>query len=741
MIRWLPWKFFVRWLARRHAFQDPLVLLGYLDRFSQESEVAQPIELLRAGAAFHARGLVNSKAIQHNLDWIWPHWVERQFDPLDPAFIPRAFSITHINLTHRNWTAVGQPGCPMFPIVDPRGLVTPVEDGWSIDAWVIGDDGEKLYPSRLGDVGQRLLLDPNLMVRTKCAHGGLELNGDVSVEPRPAGPVCIMSLEARAERGGWLALSLRPFNPEGISFIDSIRLTTDRSGWFVNDEHVVRFDARPDRHRFSRYHDGDVSFDLLGEDPRAEIEDDVGMATAAALYRIEPGKDRRLKAEIELRRHAAGAKGRPAACAIPTDAWQRALEGSCRLEIPDETIQRLWDTAVRTLVLLSPGDVYPGPYTYKRFWFRDAVFILNALAAVGLFDRVRRTLDRFPERQTTFGYFHSQNGEWDSNGQALWMFARYCELAGAAPNEVWKKSIVAGARWIARKLTSPTLEAPHAGLMPAGFSAEHLGPNDFYYWDDFWSAGGLFAAARLLKKHGDAEHAGKMIAKAEELMRSIDRSLELPRSRLDRPAIPASPYRRLDAGAIGSIAAGYPLRLWAPDDPRLMDTIDYLLERCFLDGAFFQDMIHSGYNAYLTLQVGQVLLRAGDPRFHGCIESIAGLASPTGQWPEAIHPRTRGGCMGDGQHAWAAAEWIMMLRNCFVREEDGGLIIGSGIVDKWLEPGKPLRFGPAPTPWGPITVAIDPAPEGVRVSWDAKWRAAAPRITVKLPIQRSVRAD
>ena len=43
------------------------------------------------GLVFHARGLINSRVIQHNRDWVWPFWVERQFDPRDPAFIPRAF--------------------------------------------------------------------------------------------------------------------------------------------------------------------------------------------------------------------------------------------------------------------------------------------------------------------------------------------------------------------------------------------------------------------------------------------------------------------------------------------------------------------------------------------------------------------------------------------------------------------------------------------------------------------------
>lgn len=108
-----------------YGFIDPLAILARMERFSQPAEVAQPMELLRAGLIFHARGLVNTKAIQHNLDRVWPYWVVRQFDPADASFVPRALSFSHVNLTHRNWTAVGLPDCPEYPIVDPRGLVTP----------------------------------------------------------------------------------------------------------------------------------------------------------------------------------------------------------------------------------------------------------------------------------------------------------------------------------------------------------------------------------------------------------------------------------------------------------------------------------------------------------------------------------------------------------------------------------------------------------------------------------------
>ena len=203
--------------------------------------------------------------------------------------------------------------------------------------------------------------------------------------------------------------------------------------------------------------------------------------------------------------------------------------------------------------------------------------------------------------------------------------------------------------------------------------------------------------------------------------------------RLGQTAMPASPYRRVDAGAIGSLAAGYPLRILAADDPRLAATADVLLRTSFIEHGFFHDVVHSGINPYLTLHVAQVLLRAGDPRFHDLMDGVARLATPTGQWPEAIHPRTAGGCMGDGQHVWAAAEWALMVRNCFVREEDDRLILVSGIRPEWLRSPEALTFGTAPTSWGPLSITIEGSGNDVSVSWEGAWHQSEPVIEIRLP--------
>ncbi|MBN1869857.1 MAG: hypothetical protein JW847_04695 [Candidatus Omnitrophica bacterium] len=731
--KWFPWRFLVSDAARRQGFLDPVKVLSQIQKFAQPSEVAAPTELLRSGVILHARGLMNSLAIQHNLDWIWPYWVECQYDPHNDAFIPRSFSLTQINLTHRNWTALGVPDGTEFPLVDPRGLVTPFYDGWSLDVWIIPNEGEPLIPSRRAKVSQKMVMEDNLCVTTESSRGHLTLQLKAQVVGTAQAPLCQVKITGMASVAARLVVSLRPYNPEGVSFINHIALLEGSLGWQVNRKDIVRFDKPPEQAVFSYYHRGDVYGRLLSEENEKDIFCKVGMATAAALYTLEAGQAREVTLSVPLTRNTIEKEDNPEYEKTSQRLWKQSLQGACSLQIPDEHFQFLYKAALRTMVLHSPKEVYPGPYIYRRFWFRDAAFILNALLCAGLKDRVRRALDCFRARQTAQGYFLSQEGEWDSNGEALWIMRQYCEMTGQAPPEEWKRSIFKAGKWIYKKRLSSVLPYDHAGLLPAGFSAEHLGPNDFYYWDDLWAMAGLKAAAFLSMSDHENCAPGRFDDAAAELLRCLKRSLEKTADRLKRLAMPASPYRRLDAGAVGSLVASYPLRLFEPNDPRILDTAEYLMKNCLVHGGFFHDMTHSGINPYLTLHLAQVLLRAGDPRYFDLMTAVAGLASPTGQWPEAIHPRTGGGCMGDGQHVWAAAEWVLMLRNCFVREEGNRLILCSGIPRAWLAKDQTIAFGLAPTCFGDIQITIKPKGKNALVEWSGQWFKEEPTIEIHLP--------
>jgi hypothetical protein len=95
--------------------------------------------------------------------------------------------------------------------------------------------------------------------------------------------------------------------------------------------------------------------------------------------------------------------------------------------------------------------------------------------------------------------------------------------------------------------------------------------------------------------------------------------------------------------------------------------------------------------------------------------------------------------MGDGQHVWAAAEWVLMIRNCFVREEGNRLILCSGIPQVWLDKNEPITFGPAPTSFGGIRISIKPQGESILLQWSGEWFAQEPPIDIQLPGFKSVR--
>jgi hypothetical protein len=69
-----------------------------------------------------------------------------------------------------------------------------------------------------------------------------------------------------------------------------------------------------------------------------------------------------------------------------------------------------------------------------------------------------------------------------------------------------------------------------------------------------------------------------------------------------------------------------------------------------------------------------------------------------------------------------------------VREEGESLILCAGIPARWLDQETPIRFGPAPTRFGPVSISITPDPDNTpRVDWQGDWHHCAPPIEIRLP--------
>ena len=244
-------------------------------------------------------------------------------------------------------------------------------------------------------------------IKTSFRMPGIHRTRKAEVVEADGKPVLVISVHTEISSGKWLVVALRPYNPEGIQFIEQVAFEPSRQVLVVDNRERIYLEETPEKILFSTYAKGDVIYKLEEKEKGNSVRCPVGMVTAAAVHNLQGLNEKRLTIRIPLQEDTSHL--------IFNDSkefgsWSSAIEKMARLSLPDPNIQYLYDSAVRTLILLSAGDIVPGPYTYRRFWFRDACFMLNALMVIGLTDRCRRILSKFPTRQRGSDFFTRRMG-------------------------------------------------------------------------------------------------------------------------------------------------------------------------------------------------------------------------------------------------------------------------------------------------------------------------------------------
>ncbi|MCD6023393.1 MAG: uncharacterized protein K0Q91_309 [Fibrobacteria bacterium] len=731
---------YLRWTGKKHL----IPLFNSLRHAGRPADISFPAELVEQGLSVILAGLNNTLAVQSNPTWVWPWWVERQIDPDSAAFLPTGTNVIKNNLTARNWTALGANGSQREAMIDPVGMATLRPYGWSFFSYLRAG-GANYLPPRLQGVRQELLEGTLPCIRTAYpAPPGLEWTSEALAVKHGDQEWLVCTHRARnltqEPRALILGIAVRPYNPLMFSPIGEV----GQEGNFfrVNGKNALYFPELPKRVTLSNRWQGDsLVHPDRGLDQRRLVSKS-GMLSAVAEFDLEipAAGEREIVCVGILSR---GGKSRPALPSLKEIGFARdnelnrlraAEKTGLRIEIPHPALDAAFRAVKGRLNVFDDGDRFsPGSFLYHGHWFRDSAFIALAFDQMGMRARVAGKMDRSLERQEPSGFFRSQNGEWDSNGQALWTLIGHVQRGGdpALLARAWP-ALMRGARWIdamrRRGRTGRATPASlHYGLLPAGFSAEHFGPNDHYYWDNFWSLAGLeklLWAARFLEKPRETAWIEVLLT---QYRAEVEASIRETFKRAGGEGLPCSPYRGIDSAAVGNLAAVSPLAIVDPRAEWVAETVEFLVRGNLRDGLFLQKIIHTGLNPYLSAQLARALMHRQDPRAFDILEALLRHGGPTLAWPEAIHPRTGGGCMGDGDHGWAAAEFLNLIRDLLVREEPGrggkgSLLLLSGAPEGWFRPGAVIRAEGAPTLHGDVAFRLECGTRSVTVEWSCARR-------------------
>lgn len=724
---------YLRSTGKRHL----LPLFQSLLHLGRPAESAFPAELVDQGLAIILSGLNNTLAVQSNPGWVWPYWVERQIDPDSDSFLPTATNIIKNNLTHRNWTSLGVEGSPREAMVDPVGMLTLEPYGWSVFPYLRLNETVFLPPRMSGKVQQQLVNGTlPVVVTSYSAIPSLSWTSETLAVQHESGELVIFTHRLKNESHDPLrlafGLTLRPYN--SLMFAPINHIACEENSFRVNGEWSLHLTETPTRVSLSNRRLGDPLIhveDAVRNEPLASLS---GMLAAAAEYDVElpPGGERIV--------HTIGvqSRNRDRIAALPRSAtsvarireWElerlQAVESlGMQIQIPDPVLQQAFRAVKGRLHVFDDGNHFsPGTFLYHGHWFRDSTYLALAFDQMGFGAKVGSKTGDLLRRQTRNGFFRSQNGEWDSNGQALWTLITHVQRGGD-PKLLEKAypSLLHGGRWInGMRLKTKKESSPHFGLLPAGFSAEHFGPNDHYFWDNLWSLAGLEKLIWTARQLGRQKDANDMEAILREFRGDVEASMAQAFAETGLQGLPCSPYRRMDSAAIGNLAGISPLEVTDPDAEWVRGTLEYLMQNNLRDGLFLQKIIHTGLNVYLSAQLARVLMRRFDPRAFDILKAILNHGGPTFAWPEAIHPRTLGGCMGDGDHGWAAAEFLNIVRDLLVREEQGHLLLLSGAPEAWFHRGVTMGATDAPSVHGGVSFKMEIGARTLTLAWTVRRR-------------------
>lgn len=184
---------------------------------------------------------------------------------------------------------------------------------------------------------------------------------------------------------------------------------------------------------------------------------------------------------------------------------------------------------------------------------------------------------------------------------------------------------------------------------------------------------------------------------------------------------------------VGSLAALYPLRLFDAHDPRVVDTLAALKEKAWSENAYFNHVGHSAFGTYLSLDVAECFLYQRNAEAWNIMQWVLAHASPTFTWAEGIHPITRRGGMGDGHHGWAAADFLLALRNLLLIEESDHLVITPILPQEWTAETSVIQLQDAATYFGPVSFTIAFGDRTATLVVNGNWHAEPEYIEWNLP--------
>jgi len=421
--------------------------------------------------------------------------------------------------------------------------------------------------------------------------------------------------------------------------------------------------------------------------------------------------------------------------------WRNLMAKATRIEVPcQKATQALLAAHVCQLIASDHGVLHGGEGFYDEFYIRDGGYQMLELEEAGLFDAARNTMAAYLKAQRADGRFETQAGQFDANGQALWVLWQFHKITG---DRAWLKQAYPqmrrAAEWTMRARREAPSDSPFAGVLPnAVADGEFLWDGKYHIVGyDFWNLRGLLCAADAAHELAEQSDEQRFQQEAEDYRRAIDAAWQ-------KTGLAWFPPSWEKVGTHwGNTELLWPTELFAPDDARVNALLAEVRERHgggFCEGTIRwtglkEPVIHPYLSSYTTMAS---LIRGEHEKFVEEFYWYLLHSTATHAFPEGIYFGRRVAWGDTIPHATGAANFAFLLRHALLHEQGDELHLLLGAPDWWLEEGREIRIERAPTHFGTMNLRLCGTATGVEVKLDPPHRQPPERVLLHLPNSRPV---
>jgi hypothetical protein len=451
------------------------------------------------------------------------------------------------------------------------------------------------------------------------------------------------------------------------------------------------------------------------------------VATLRVPFQAEPDASRFATADPKLWRERTA------------EYWRGVLGKATHVEVPcRKTNEAMLAAHVCQLIANDHGEVHGGEGFYDSFYIRDGAYQVMEFEEAGLFDAARKALKFYLDSQRPDGRFESQKGQFDANGQAVWVLWQYAKISG---DRAWLAEVYPKMRravdWTMEARRQAPADSPYAGVLPAALAdGEYLwGGKHHICGYDLWNLRGMLCTADAARMLGKTDDADTLAREAGLYRQAIDAAWK----RTGLPHFP--PSWEKEGTHWGNTETLWPTELFERDDPRVAALVKEVRENFgggYIEGTIqwrgeWADCIHPYMGAYTTMTD---LVRSRDEQvvedfYWYLLHSTAAHA-----FPEGIFYNRRFAWVDTIPHVTGACNFAVMLRHMLVHERGDELHLLSAVPDGWLDEGREIRVDRAPTHFGVLSLSVRGTAAGVRVQLTPPDRQPPRRIVLHLPESR-----